>query len=118
MSLLSDKIEGYIKSQLSGYQYDKEYAITVKDRVEKTLFFDFRIQGLRVMIEVQGEQHFKFSPFFHGSVDNFNKSRSRDELKKEWCRNNNYTLVYFYYNEIAKLTEEEFLKRIVCIESD
>lgn len=65
------------------------------------------------MIEVQGEQHSKFSAFFHGTRDNFNKSKSRDALKQEWCSNNDYTLVYFNYNEIDKLTEEEFLHRIV-----
>jgi len=116
MSQLSDKIEGCIKRTLKKYSYSTEYE--VKAGFNNSLRFDFCIPGLKVMIEVQGQQHTKFNKFFHGTLDNFNKAKARDGFKQIWCSNNDYTLVYFNYDEIAKLTDEEFLQRIVSTDSE
>ena len=111
MSQLSDKIELHIKKSLSNYSYHKEYE--VKHGFNTSLRFDFCIPALKVMIEVQGEQHEKFSKHFHKTRDNFNKAKARDNLKSDWCSVNSYSLIYFNYDEIEKLTDEQFLQRIL-----
>jgi very-short-patch-repair endonuclease len=111
MSKLSDKIEEFIKRNLKSYSYSKEY--TIKAGLNQTLRFDFCIPELKIMVEVQGNQHDNFSKFFHGTRDDFKKSQARDGFKQEWCGNNDYSLVYFNYDEIDSLTDEQFIKRII-----
>ena len=65
---------------------------------------DFFIPTRMIAIEVQGEQHEKFSPFFHGSRYKFVMQQNRDYYKKEWCEKNNITLIFINdKKEIGKI---------------
>lgn len=85
-----------------------EYYIRYKGN---RLFFDYYIRGLGVLIECQGEQHYKFVKHFHGTVDNFRRAKKRDNLKIEFAEENNLTLVFFY-DKLDKIDEALILKRI------
>ncbi len=63
------------------------------------LFADFFVPMKRVMVEVQGEQHYRFNPFFHKDATTFADSLSRDKLKAQWCLVNNIVLIELPYNE-------------------
>lgn len=65
----------------------------------KKLPFDFFSPALMIAVEVQGQQHFKFTPHFHGSQGNFLLSKKRDMDKVEFCEINNITLIHLNYNE-------------------
>ena len=56
-------------------------------------YFDFFLPKRKLVIEVQGKQHNQFSKFFHGSVEKFNQSKTRDNRKREFCRINDFTLI-------------------------
>ena len=43
-------------------------------------------------IEVHGQQHYEYSPFFHKTKAGFYQSLKRDEIKTEWCKLNNFNL--------------------------
>ena len=64
-----------------------------------TLRADFFIPNRNLIIEVHGEQHYKFNPFFFKSKLSFYKAKGRDTDKKEWCELNHIILVEFNYNE-------------------
>lgn len=49
------------------------------------LELDFYIEELRAAIEVQGIQHFEFSPMFHATYGDFIAQQERDRRKKELC---------------------------------
>jgi very-short-patch-repair endonuclease len=63
------------------------------------VFLDFYLPLKKLAIEVQGEQHFKYTPFFHYNVQSFIKQQQRDNKKKAWCSINNITLIEFPYNQ-------------------
>lgn len=73
--------------------------VSVPIRYGEKLYLDFYIPLHRIAVEVQGEQHYKFVPHFHGTVYGFLQSKKRDAEKKEWCLINNIRLVIFNYNE-------------------
>ncbi len=75
------------------------------------LFFDIYIKSLNILIEIQGNQHFKFIKHFHGSVEKFYAQKRRDNFKISYCEENNFTLVYFY-DKVDKITEDLILERI------
>lgn len=68
-------------------------------RKNETLYLDFYIPLKKVCIEVHGEQHFKFVPFYHTTVFNFLKSQKRDREKQEWCEINNIQYIGLRFDE-------------------
>lgn len=48
----------------------------------------------KVIIEINGEQHYKYNTFF-----NDKNLQKRDNIKKEFCKNNNIIFLVFDYNQ-------------------
>jgi hypothetical protein len=68
-------------------------------RKSETLYLDFYLPLKRLCIEVHGEQHFKFIPFYHNNMLSFLKSQKRDRDKTEWCAINNINQIIFGFDE-------------------
>lgn len=64
-----------------------------------TLYLDFYIPLFKKTIEVHGEQHYKFIPFYHTTKLNFLKAKKRDNQKKEWCEQNGITYIELPFDE-------------------
>jgi len=60
---------------------------------------DFFIPNRSLIIEVHGEQHFKFNGHFFKDKLSFFRAQARDRDKKEWCRINNINIVELNYDE-------------------
>ena len=54
---------------------------------------DFLIPELKIAIEVDGEQHYKFNKFHHRDRAGFLRAQKRDRDKEEWCMLNNIKLI-------------------------
>ena len=62
--------------------------------------FDFYNSNKNIIIEVQGGQHLKHTPFFHGkSKSNFLNQIKRDNDKQRFCELNNIKLVEIFPND-------------------
>ena len=58
---------------------------------------DFYNANKKIAVEVQGKQHTKYVPHFHGqNKANFISQRRRDVQKKEFCRLNNIRLIEIF----------------------
>lgn len=64
------------------------------------LYLDFYLPTFDLVIEVNGEQHYKFSLLFHENKLAFAKSKVNDTKKAMWCEINNIELVILKYDEI------------------
>jgi hypothetical protein len=69
---------------------------------------DFLIPNARIGVEVHGQQHFKYTPFFHKSKAGFLFAKARDRDKAEWCEINDITLVVLRFDD----SEEYWRKKI------
>lgn len=66
------------------------------------LSFDFFIKDKNLLIEFQGEQHYK--PIKHfGGEEKFIKQQKNDEEKRTFCKQNNYSLLEIPYTEIDNI---------------
>lgn len=74
--------------------------------VETRLTFDFFNANKKIAIEVQGQQHTKFVPFFHGSRAKFLQQLKRDSKKYDFCEINGFKLVEIY--DVKELTKDFF----------
>ena len=66
---------------------------------KSTLRADLFIPNRRLIVEVHGEQHYKFNKFFYKNKLQFYKAKARDAEKREWCEINDIRIVEFNYNE-------------------
>lgn len=74
--------------------------------VETRLTFDFFNANKKIAIEVQGQQHTKFIPFFHGNRNKFLQQLKRDSKKYDFCEMNGIKLIEIY--DVKELTKEFF----------
>ena len=65
----------------------------------KCLRADFYIPNRNLIVEVHGEQHFKYIPYFHKSRAGFAMAKKRDLDKKEWCRVNDIELIELRWDD-------------------
>lgn len=71
---------------------------TVNPAKKSALYLDFFIPRVMIGVEVHGEQHFKYVPYFHKSKAGFLQAKKRDLDKEEWCRINEIDLVVLRYD--------------------
>ena len=86
------------------FPYDKIYEEVVlpgvvSDFSKRPLIADFYIHFYRLMIEVQGEQHYSYNTFFHKNKLEFFRAQRLDNLKQKWCNINAIKLITLPYNK-------------------
>ncbi len=77
------------------------------------LTIDFYNATKKVAVEVQGAQHSKFVPFFHGHRAKLAEQFGRDGQKLRFCELNGIAFVEIYPDD--KLSRELFLKQNVIL---
>lgn len=70
------------------YNAIPEYKIVKNNKTNKFLRYDIYIPGYELFIEVQGEQHYKFTQGFHKTEKEFEMSLYRDDIKREYAEKN------------------------------
>lgn len=77
-------------------------------KLEKVLYFDFYLVKYNLLIEYDGEQHFKAIKFY-GGEENFKKRQLRDKTKNDYCIKNKINLLRISYkyplNEVNDLIQ-------------
>lgn len=105
-------IEFKIKQYLikNNIEYESQYAIC-SPFSNKKLFFDFYMQNY--IIEVDGEQHYKYVKLWHKTEDGFILQQKKDEYKNNYCKDNNIPLLRIPYwefkNDNYKKIIDDFL---------
>jgi hypothetical protein len=73
--------------------------IPIQLRKSEYLVLDFYLPLNKKCIEVHGEQHYKFTRFYHKDMMGFIRHKKRDQEKKEWCELNGIMYVELPYDE-------------------
>jgi len=108
VSKIADDVYACLISSFKFEPIIPEYYVRYKNN---RLFFDFYLKSMGILIEVQGEQHFKYVSHFHSTKTDFYAQKRRDNLKVEYCEENGLTLVLFYDKKDV-ITEQLILDRI------
>lgn len=90
-----------------GYTVLEEVKLPGSSQKLSVLYLDFLIPSCKIALEVHGEQHFKYTPFFHKSKAGFLRAKKRDLDKEEWCNINNITLVALRYDDSEEYWREQ-----------
>ena len=98
-----EKIRLLLKEKKIHFEEQKRFS-DCKDK--KPLSFDFYIPSKKICIEYDGRQHFEPVDFGGGkSEENFKLVKKHDELKEEYCKNNNLKLIRISYNDFDNIEE-------------
>jgi hypothetical protein len=94
----------------NSYKYIKEKTfIDCKSMNSKELRFDFYLVDKNILIEYNGEQHYKFINYFHRNIKGFYKQIERDIIKFLWAKENNIGLLTIKYNDYKNEKELNLL---------
>jgi hypothetical protein len=102
-----------LKETFNSYRILEEVKLpgSTASNKKSVLYLDFYIPSIKFAVEVHGQQHYEFTPFFHKSKADFVLSKARDEDKIEWCNLNNITITILKYSE----SDDEWRKRIKSV---
>jgi len=76
------------------------------------LELDIYNEDLKLAIEYNGQQHYKYVPFFHKNYEAFQNQRYRDEIKKMLCQQQGIHLI-----EISYETDPKDIDTIIRLEA-
>lgn len=103
-------------------KYDIAYEIQYKFkdcRFYKELPFDFYLPKYNMLIEYDGEQHFKIVNWF-GGFNGFINTKIRDTIKNIYCKENNIKLIripYWEFDNIETILNEKIINKDKLIPS-
>lgn len=101
-SKIQFNVKQFLKKYWANYIVFEEFPVA-----GTKLSLDFYNANKRIAIEVQGQQHVKYVPFFHGNNKiNYINQLKRDSDKLKFCEINDIHLVEIYKE--SELDEEIF----------
>jgi len=101
------KIENYLCSKNIVFKREKTF-IDCKNK--EALPFDFYLEKYNLIIEFDGEQHFKPMGYF-GGEKKLLYTQQNDKIKNEYCQNNNIRLIRIPYTEVDNI--ENILTKLI-----
>ena len=97
----------------NGFQHEAEYKVRMKNS-RNPYRFDFYLPDRRLLIEYDGEQHFR--PVTFGGMSEsealkvHNQIKRRDKKKNVWAKENGFTLLRVRYDEDVEHVLEAMVK--------
>jgi len=70
------------------------------------LYIDFLLPLRKLVIEVNGEQHYVYKPYFYESKLDFLKAQKRDREKTRVLEENGFEIITFRYDEKDKWKQQ------------
>lgn len=107
-SLGEQKVNQLLSHLHISFETQKSF-VDLVSKLGHPLFFDFYLPDYNVLIEYQGEQHYTYSGRGWNTYEHFLKLQERDELKRQYCKQNNLKLIEIPYTDFQKLNEEYIL---------
>ena len=105
------KIKEYLNSNNISFITEK---IFDDCKNKRNLPFDFYLEDYDLLIEYDGEQHFKIC---YDDIEGFKNQQKRDQIKNDWCRENNKDLLRLNYKQdVIKILDDYLNENYEIIE--
>ena len=106
-------IELFLIENKIPYIREHKFIECFNPKTNKKLPFDFFIPKNNLIIEYQGEQHYKKTGFFESRAGGLQGLQYRDKIKKNYCSKNKINYLEISYKEINNI--EKILKEKICV---
>ena len=112
------KVKQFLELQKINYISQKTFDDCI---YEHKLKFDFYLPDYNIIIEYDGEQHFKPVDFANKGIEwatnLYNKNLKRDAIKNKYCQDNGIRLIripYYEYDDIESILTSDLLDVFLC----
>ena len=102
------EIKNYLTDNGIAFEQQKTFS---ECKYKKELPFDFYLPDYNICIEFQGQQHYGPVRYWNGyntvekAEENFQAQQMRDNIKREFCQNNNIKLIEISYKDYKRIKE-------------
>lgn len=94
-------VKEYLGQRDISFTTQRETLTCINPITQCIMPYDFELTELNILIEVQGDQHYKYVEYFHGCIENFEYQQWKDEIKKENAEKHGYQLIYISYEDFS-----------------
>lgn len=94
------KIEKYLTVNNINFKTQYNTLECVNPITNRVMPYDIEISNKKIIIEIQGRQHYEYIPYFHGTIDGFKYQQLKDTIKKDYAESKGYKVVYISYNKL------------------
>ena len=84
--------------------------VSAQIKRDRKVFLDFYINTIKTVVEVHGQQHYKFNSLYHTSAQDFLNQKKRDQDLQDWCVLNNLNYIELPFNEDKDKWRQRFIK--------
>ena len=105
-------VENWLKAQKLSYKTQFNTFKVINPHTKHQLPFDFELTNSKVIIEVHGDQHYKFTPLFHQTIENFQYQQWKDNYKRKQAEQNGYMYIEINYKQIKNGSFKEVLSKV------
>jgi hypothetical protein len=105
-----DEVEKYLIKNSIEYKCQYSFLDCINPKTSKKLPFDFYLPECNILIEYQGEQHYKKTGYFEKKAGGLKGLQYRDSIKKQYCQNKNIKFIeisYKDFNNIQQILKEK-----------
>jgi hypothetical protein len=108
-----DEIEKFLIKNNIKYIREYKFDTCINPKTNKKLPFDFYIPHLNMIVEYQGEQHYKEFKNHFKAAGGLKGIQERDKIKKEFGILNNFIYIEISYKEFNQI--KTILKNKICV---
>jgi hypothetical protein len=98
-----DEIEKYLIKNNITYIREKKFDNCINPQTNKKLPFDFFLPKYNILIEYQGEQHYKKIGHYFERAGGLEGRQYRDKIKREFGKANNFLYIEISYKEFTNI---------------
>lgn len=106
-------VKNYLDDNKYKYKTQFDTLVCKNPKTGRMLPYDFELTTYKILIEVQGEQHLEYNPYFHSCLEDFNYQVYKDRIKKEFANKSGYQLIYLYYNDIESGNYKNIIQKAI-----
>lgn len=87
-----------VLEKYTGLLFPKQRPSFLRNHIsDHVLELDCFNDSLKIAVEYNGEQHYKFIPYFHTTKDSFYNLKYKDDIKQRLCKEHNVKLIVVPY---------------------
>ncbi len=86
-------VKRYLDSLRIDYRTQGDTLSCINPKTGRPLPYDFELPKEKIIIEVNGKEHYKFMKYFHETTEGFEYQKYKDEVKRNFAIANGYTFI-------------------------
>ena len=94
-------VEDFLTKNKVKFKTQRNTLRCINPKTGMVMPYDIELADYKVIIEVQGSQHSIFSPYFHGTIENFEYQKWKDTYKRVFAEKKGYQVIYIDYHDIT-----------------